>query len=106
VNPSPLSRAVTQDDLRRCAHKHAPFRGAGDKSLNLIQDSQITRGLPQFEEFAANPFPSSAHRARPQMASPIDQHRSRLGFRPKPRAEACQMMMQLEAAPQRAVNKQ
>jgi hypothetical protein len=86
-------RAVIQDDLPRCAHKLASPWGAGDKSLNFMQDSEITRGQPQLKELAANPIPFSARRARPRIASPINQRRGNSGFCKELRAEACQMVM-------------
>jgi hypothetical protein len=101
-----LPRPVLPNDHRSCAHKLAPLRGAGDKTLDFIQNSQVTLGLAQLKELAANPFSSSACRARPRIASQIDQFRGHLGFRQKPRAEPPQVMVQLKTPPQRTVNKQ
>jgi hypothetical protein len=106
VNPSPSGRAVVQDNFRCGAHKLAPLGGFGHKALNFIQDSQITRGVPQLKDFAANPSPFSVRSARCRVVSYLDQFRGDFCFPSKPRAKAFQVMMQLEAAPQRAVNKQ
>ena len=64
------------------------------------------RGLAQFEEFATDPLPFSACRARPRIASQIEQLRSNSCFPPKPRAQAFQVMVPFKPAPQRAINKQ